>query len=454
MGGSGAIANAKNEAGLANLFDSLATMGINVVFLETVNASYPIFPSEVAPVQNPLLEGWDALASGVKLAHERGMELHAWTWIFAAANQRHNELMGQPQYYLGPVLTEHPDWATGDRRGDPFHARSRKAFFDPANPEVQNYLVELLTEIATKYDVDGIQFDYIRYPFQETSRNEVYGFGDAAREQFRLSGGYPDPITLEIGDRHWRKWQDFQVAQVDQFVKKATMSLRQVRPDLTLSAAVFPMPRDRRIEQIQQNWEAWIEAEYLDVLVPMTYAEDTVTLEGLTTDLLATFPSKSTLLVPSIRLLDIDSGIALDQRQHLRQLPTIGAAFFAASNLNPQLVTGLQTETSLLPHREPLAAIASRFETLQREWAITFTDQPWQNAAHRFEDRLTTAQNQPNPKAILLAQSQWEEFRLTFNPHLEIYAKQHPYQAQVWQYRLTVIEHLLSYGDRRYSPLP
>lgn len=450
----GAIANAKNEAGLATLFDRLATMGINVVFLETVNASYPIFPSEVAPTQNPLLAGWDALASGVKLAHERDMELHAWTWIFAAANQRHNELMGQPQYYLGPVLTEHPDWGTGDRRGDPFHARSGKAFFDPANPEVQNYLIELLTEIATKYDVDGIQFDYIRYPFQEITRNEVYGFGDAARTEFRLSGGYPDPVTMGIGDRHWQQWQDFRVAQVDQFVEKATTSLRETRPDLILSAAVFAIPRDRRLDQIQQNWEAWVEAEYLDLLVPMTYAGDTATLDDLTTDLLASFPSKSTLLVPSIRLLDLDSGIALDQRQHLRQLPTTGSAFFAASNLTSQLVTELQTESSLLPHREPLAAIASRFSILQREWNTAFTEQPWQNAAHRFQERLATAQNQPSPKAILLAQSQWDEFRLTFDPHLETYVKQNPYQAQVWQYRLNAIEHLLSYGDRRYSPLP
>jgi hypothetical protein len=101
-----------------------------------------------------------------------------------------------------------------------------------------------------------------------------------------------------------------------------------------------------------------------------------------------------------------------------------------------------------------LAAIASRFSTLQREWGMTFAEQPWQNAARRFEERLATAQNQPSPKAILLAQSQWEEFRLTLDPQLETYAKQNPYQAQVWQYRLAVIEDLLRYGDRRNSHLP
>ncbi|NEQ63802.1 MAG: hypothetical protein F6K53_43515, partial [Moorea sp. SIO4A1] len=40
--------------------------------------------------------GWDPLKAAVKLAHERGMELHAWVWMFAAANQRHNAVLDQP----------------------------------------------------------------------------------------------------------------------------------------------------------------------------------------------------------------------------------------------------------------------------------------------------------------------------------------------------------------------
>ncbi|MGB2926542.1 MAG: family 10 glycosylhydrolase [Limnothrix sp.] len=450
----GAIVQAKDEAGLARLFDRLAIAGINVVFLETVNASYPIFPSEVAPVQNPLLEGWDALASGVKLAHQRDMELHAWAWIFAAANQKHNELMGQPQDYLGPVLTEHPDWGTGDRRGNPFHYRSRKAFFDPANPEVQAYLIELLTEIATKYEVDGIQLDYIRYPFQELSRDEVYGFSRAASVKFRVENGYRDPVDLQVSDRHWSAWQNFKVAQVDQFVEKATTSLRELRPDLTLSAAVFAIPQAQRLEQIHQNWEAWVKAEQLDLLVPMTYAGATADLENLTSNLLTSFPTKSTLLVPSIRLLNLDTGTALDQQQHLRQLPTAGTAFFAASNLTSELATGLRAPPSILPHREPLGAIIDRFGTLQAEWAIAFPEQPWQPSATEFVRRLTIAQSAGTYKSFLLAQSQWEDFRPEIDSHLKTYSKKHPYQAQVWQHRLTAIEHLLNYGDRQFSPLP
>lgn len=113
----GTIVKAKSEQDLAKIFDQIAAAGFNTVFFETLNASYPIYPSRVAPEQNPLVRGWDPLQAAVKLAHERGIELHAWVWIFAAANQRHNTLLNQPLDYPGPVLATHPDWAIFDKQG-------------------------------------------------------------------------------------------------------------------------------------------------------------------------------------------------------------------------------------------------------------------------------------------------------------------------------------------------
>lgn len=84
----GTIVQAKNEEDLAKVFDRMAAAGINVVFFETVNASYTIYPSQVAPEQNPLTRGWDPLKVAVKLAHERNMEIHAWVWVFAAADRK------------------------------------------------------------------------------------------------------------------------------------------------------------------------------------------------------------------------------------------------------------------------------------------------------------------------------------------------------------------------------
>ncbi len=89
----GTIVRAGSEEGLAKIFDRLAQAGINTVFLETINSSYTIYPSRIAPQQNPLIKGWNPLRVSIKLAHQRGMELHAWVWTFAASNQRHNQIL-------------------------------------------------------------------------------------------------------------------------------------------------------------------------------------------------------------------------------------------------------------------------------------------------------------------------------------------------------------------------
>ncbi|MCP2732034.1 glycoside hydrolase family 10 protein, partial [Limnofasciculus baicalensis] len=333
----GTIVKAKSEQDLAKIFDKLAAAGFNTVFFETVNASYPIYPSRVAPEQNPLVRGWDPLASAVKLAHERGMELHAWVWIFAAANQRHNSILNQPDDYTGPLLTAHPDWVMFDRQGNIFDSYTKKAFLDPANPEVRSYLISLLEEIVNRYQVDGIQLDYIRYPFQNPKVDRIYGYSQIARQEFQKLTGV-DPIAISPNNPElWQKWTDFRIRQIDSFVATVSAHLRQEKPDLIISAAVFAIPRGERLEKLQQNWEDWAIRGDIDLVVPMTYALDTAGLQTLAQPVLTQSSLSSALVVPGIRLLNLPDIVAVDQIQLLRDLPAAGYALFAAENLNPSL---------------------------------------------------------------------------------------------------------------------
>ncbi|MEL6472317.1 MAG: family 10 glycosylhydrolase, partial [Cyanobacteria bacterium J06623_4] len=155
------IVNAGSPEGLAPIFDRFHAAGINTVFVETVNAGYPIYPSSVAPEQNPLTRSWDPLQAAIELGQDYNIEVHAWVWLFAAGNQAHNRILGQHESYPGPLLSARPDWAGFDNRGNLIIPGQNKPFLDPANPEVRQYLLDLLSEIATHYDVDGIQFDYV-----------------------------------------------------------------------------------------------------------------------------------------------------------------------------------------------------------------------------------------------------------------------------------------------------
>jgi uncharacterized lipoprotein YddW (UPF0748 family) len=460
----GTIVKAGNEAELAKIFDRLSQAGINTIFLETINASYPIYPSQVAPQQNPLIRDWDPLESAVKLAHARGMELHAWVWVFAAGNSRHNEVINVSPDYLGPVLAANPDWANYDNKGNIIPIGQNKPFLDPANPQVREYLIKLYTEIVTKYQVDGIHLDYIRYPFQDPFLGRTYGYGKAAREQFKEQTGI-DPLEISPSQRDlWQKWTVFRTQQVDNFVAELSQVLREKRKNLILSVAVFPLPEYERIEKIQQHWEVWARKGDIDLVVPMTYALDTPRFQRLAKPWINSTKLGTTLLVPGIRLLSLSNIGAFDQLQLIRDLPASGYALFAAENFNDELEQILNSTQGMknepMPQRQPFRTAAFRYAALQREWQIVQKNNPlsispittseFTNLAKEVQDSLNQLAAVPSAINLITARKTLNQFQSQF-PRIQVENTANSYQIKVWENRLLTIERLIRYGERRLN---
>jgi uncharacterized lipoprotein YddW (UPF0748 family) len=463
----GTIVQAKNEEDLAKVFDRMAAAGINVVFFETVNASYTIYPSQVAPEQNPLTRGWDPLKVAVKLAHERNMEIHAWVWVFAAANQAHNKVLEQPLDYLGPVLSRNPDWGATNKSGGSFDYSqgTKKAFFDPANPDVQNYLLSLYEEIVKNYDVDGLQLDYIRYPFQNQNSNQTYGYGKSSRWLFKQMTGV-DPITLNPRGALWEQWTSFKIRQVDTFVSQVSTSLKQIRPQLKMSAAVFPLEQKERLYRIQQNWEEWGQNQWIDLIFLMTYALDTGTLEEKTQSLFDRKIAGNALIIPGIRLLKVPDQVMIDQLQFIRNLPTSGFALFATENLNPNLQTILNRiqgsiitkKAEPLPHRQPFKTAAVRFNSLRQEWSFLIVNnlwameegtlKTWGQEVDEMANLLEQLATNPSPRNLTLTQNALKRFSYQFKSVMSRQKDLSAYQIQVWENRLVTLQSLLNYGQR------
>ncbi len=462
----GTIVKARSKSDLAKIFDRMAEAGINTVFFETVNASYPIYPSRVAPEQNPLTIGWDPLQAAVELAHERGMELHAWAWIFAAANQGHNQILDQPKNYLGPVLSRNPDWAVTDQRGRLFNNTPgfKKAFYDPANPRVRKYLLALLEEIATRYDVDGIQLDYIRYPFQDGHTKQTFGYSKSSRFLFKQMTGV-DPVKLTPSSPLWSQWTGFRIQQIDSFVAEASSLLRKKRPDLIISAAVFPMEKRQRLFQLQQNWEEWIYSGWVDVMVLMTYALHTGSLEDRTKPLYDYSERATSLIVPGIRLLNVPDKETIDQMQLLRNMPGGGYALFAAENFNSNLelmfkktqVSSAETKEPL-PHRQPFQSAFGRYQLLQKEWNFLLMHhqiaieprylREWSREGDVLANNLQKLASKPSNIHLMAAQSSLTSLRRKLPQYLRKHQQQQPLQVKSWENRLITIENLLQYGNR------
>ena len=54
-----------------------------------------------------------------------------------------------------PILTDHPGWAIPHKGS--YH-------LDPGRPEVRSYIAHLTADLVRRYPVDGVHFDYFRYP--------------------------------------------------------------------------------------------------------------------------------------------------------------------------------------------------------------------------------------------------------------------------------------------------
>lgn len=462
----GTIIRAGSEQGLAKLFDRWAAAGINTVFIETVNAGYPIYPSKVAPQQNPLTRNWDPLAASVKLAHARKMELHAWIWAFAAGNDRHNAILNLPKSYPGPVIAANPDWANYDNRGQMIPVGQGKPFLDPANPEVRRYLLSLVSEIATRYPVDGIQLDYIRYPFQDPGAGRTYGYGKAARQQFQQLTGV-DPLKISPSDRNlWARWTEFRTRQIDSFVSDVAQQMRRIRPSLILSVAVFPLPEHERVQKLQQHWEAWVQRGDVDLVVPMAYATDTNRFQRLVQPYLTTPRLNSSLIMPGIRLLNLPETVTIDQIQSLRDSSSGGYALFAAENFNDRLQTIFKnTQGSLnqapqqpIPYREPFAAAAVRYASLQQEWEFLreqnqlWMREPmlsvWQNQSKALQQALDALAKEPTRARWNTAKNALLLYQAEFDKWMNLYALENRYQVDAWKARLKTLDTLLTYGDR------
>ncbi|MDM9382646.1 family 10 glycosylhydrolase [Chlorogloeopsis sp. ULAP01] len=462
----GTIVRARSEQGLAQIFDRLAQAGINTVFFETVNAGYTIYPSHVAPQQNPLIRGWDPLAAAVKLAHERNMELHAWVWTFAAGNQRHNQILNIKPDYPGPILAAFPDWAGYDQRGQTIPLGQGKPFLDPANPQVRQYLLRLYEEIVTRYKVDGLHLDYIRYPFQDEAAGRTYGYGQAARKQFQQLTGV-DPVNISPSQKElWQKWTQFRTEQVNSFVAQVSQQLRSKRSHLILSAAVFPLKEQERIQKIQQHWEVWARRGDVDLIIPMTYAQDTFSFERLAQPWIASSKLGSALLVPGIRLLSLPTIGAFDQIQLVRDLPISGYALFAAENFHNDLqkvfsrTQGREkvTPKEPTPLRQPFQTAAARYAVLLAEWNFVRQNRQlrlpatiiseFNTQAEVLQDALNQLAAKPNASKLQAAKASIARFQSQFRIWMRLQALDNPYQVKVWENRLATIERLLHYGER------
>ena len=282
----------KTRGEISRTLDKVKKYGIETVFLETYYQGKTIFPSttfEKYGVQKQRNEyanvDFDPLQVWVEEAHKRGLKLYIWFETFYAGpeNPMNNPLN---------VISVYPKWAnvTKMKYNSPTPVASISEhngyFLDPANPEVQEYLLSLLEEIITKYQPDGINLDYIRYP-QSISANFAgyemsnWGYTEYARNEFKNAMNI-DPIDVKYDTPQWDAWAKYRQNKVTSFVFKAKQLTSKYK--IPLTAVIFP-DRFKSMEVKMQDWKTWSDNNYIDGFTPLILTCDKDTAVYLISDI-------------------------------------------------------------------------------------------------------------------------------------------------------------------------
>lgn len=277
----------KNADQIIATLDNLKANGFNSVFLETYFHGKTIFPSQTMnkygfTIQNEIFEGFDPLDVWIKEAHKRDIKVHIWFQSFYVGNQ-------SPDYNPSSILAVRPDWGNKTKK----NANSPKAtmsasehngyFLDPANPEVHEFLLDLLSEIIDRYKPDGINLDYIRYP-NATAGNDMnaWGFTEYARNDFKNQYG-KDPVELTTSDVQWYDWNQYRRNNVTNFVKQVGELGKE--KNVYISAVVFP-DRASALASKQQDWRTWSVNNYINGFTPLFLTYDSKMLASMMNDVM------------------------------------------------------------------------------------------------------------------------------------------------------------------------
>ena len=356
------IVGTKNDAGMVALIDKLGDTGINVIYFETNNGGFPLFDSNVEAKSSQLDSSYDPLAIAVRQAHKRGMEVHAWIWDFAVGNALLNGQMGKPGNYPGPVLSQHGNFALLSRQGSARPQGQNEWWASAANSDADTFIRSFIGDIVTHYQVDGVLLDYIRYPFQQDGTE--MGWDTISRTRFENE----ERLSLDnLDDKTKLAWKLWKASTVTAFVKSVANKVNR-ESGLPLSAAVYAMQEDVRLNAIQQVWEPWVENGYVNTLNPMTYAYNVQDFKVLAAYVRKECADKA-LPYPAIHagrmpLVDLPEALVA-----ARDVGVLGTTLFAVDQINNDqhlrlLVLGpYRSKAVLSPSSKPVLAAQLLFDT-------------------------------------------------------------------------------------------
>lgn len=242
----------KQQKEIINLLDHLKEANFNTVLFQIRGRGDANYFSKWEPMSAALSgkagtsPGYDALKFVIEECHKRGMELHAWMVAIPSGSVKTHRALGKNS----PTRKE-PSTFIRYKRG---------WYLNPARPAAKEYLAKLVEDVVSNYDIDGIHFDYLRYPDGATKN-----FPDS-RDFKKLGNGK----SLE----QWRR------DNITEILAHSYKVVKQIKPWVKVSTCPigkhsdtnnYPSRGWNAYNTVYQDVFKWLELGIVDQIYPMMY---------------------------------------------------------------------------------------------------------------------------------------------------------------------------------------
>lgn len=250
----------KMQSTLKYQLDELQKDGVNAIIFQVRPECDALYVSDIEPWSRFLTgrqginPGWDPLQWMIDESHKRGMELHAWINPYRAKTKNTFEMANNH------IAIKHPDYV---------FAYDGRLILNPGMPECRDYICNVVRDIVSRYDVDGLHIDDYFYPYPVKGQK------------------IPDADIYNMNNNGISNINDWRRDNVNVFVKQLGETIHEVKPWVKFGVSPFGIYRNKKNDaQLGsetnglQNYDdlyadvlMWVNNGWIDYCVPQLYWE-------------------------------------------------------------------------------------------------------------------------------------------------------------------------------------
>lgn len=245
------------------MLDSLRANNINAILFQARPSSDAFYHSALEP-WSAYLTGeqgkapspfYDPLAFVIDEAHKRCMEVHVWVNPYRVTNGESTKNLSKDHIYR--------------KRPELFRMYGGKCLFDPGRQETMDYLVSVIRDMVSRYDMDAVHFDDYFYPYKVQGQE------------------FPDAETFQSENRGVYDRKEWRRNNVNLIVERLHKEIKSLKPWVDFGISPFGVWRNAcddfrgsdtkagctNYDELSADVLHWLEMGWIDYVAPQLYWE-------------------------------------------------------------------------------------------------------------------------------------------------------------------------------------